>query len=107
MHPDIDSGYTKADLYERYSTYFCLFFARGCCAEGVNCRYYHRIPTIEECEKIDNSKDVFGRSRFANHREDMKGYYLSIYFYSIGCFTSDTRAIYITHYKMPKADTST
>lgn len=75
MHPDIDSGYTKADLYERYSTYFCLFFARGCCAEGVNCRYYHRIPTIEECEKIDNSKDVFGRSRFANHREDMKGYY--------------------------------
>ncbi|CAD8140610.1 unnamed protein product [Paramecium pentaurelia] len=98
MHPDIDSGYTKADLYEKFSTYFCIFFARGCCAEGVNCRYYHRIPTMDECEQIDNSKDVFGRTRFANHREDMKG---------IGCFTSDTRAIYITHYKMPKAETST
>jgi hypothetical protein len=50
MHPDIDSGYTKADLYEKFSTYFCLFFARGCCAEGVNCRYYHRIPTMAESE---------------------------------------------------------
>ena len=49
MHPDIDSGYTKADLYEKFSTYFCLFFSRGCCAEGVNCRYYHRIPNLDEC----------------------------------------------------------
>ncbi|KAM3147266.1 hypothetical protein pb186bvf_000517 [Paramecium bursaria] len=98
MHPDIDSGYTKADLYEKFSTYFCLFFSRGCCAEGVNCRYYHRIPNLDECQTVDNSKDIFGRTRFANHREDMTG---------VGCFTRDTRAIYISHYKMPKADTST
>lgn len=47
-HPDIDSGYTKADLYERFSSYYCMHFARGCCCEGVNCKFYHRIPATDE-----------------------------------------------------------
>jgi len=43
--PHIDTGYTKADKFEKKgSTYFCVYFARGCCTEGVNCRFYHRTP---------------------------------------------------------------
>ena len=29
--PDLDTGYTKADLYEGNRSYFCVYFARGCC----------------------------------------------------------------------------
>ncbi|CAM6000797.1 unnamed protein product [Sphagnum balticum] len=47
--------------------------SRGCCANGVNCRFYHRIPIIDDCNLIDNSKDIFGRARFSTYREDMKG----------------------------------
>ena len=47
--PEIDSGYTKADVMEKYSTHFCLHFSHGCCAEGVNCKYYNHIPTIDDC----------------------------------------------------------
>jgi hypothetical protein len=44
-NPEIDTGYTKADKFEKKgSTYFCVYFARGACSEGVNCRFYHRIP---------------------------------------------------------------
>ena len=42
--PDIHSGYTKADMYEKFSTYFCLHYSHGCCTEGVNCKYYHHPP---------------------------------------------------------------
>ena len=42
--PEVDTGYTKADKIEGKGTYFCNYFARGCCVEGVNCRFYHRVP---------------------------------------------------------------
>lgn len=42
--PHEDSGYTRADKYEKFNSFFCLHYCRGCCVEGVNCRYYHRIP---------------------------------------------------------------
>jgi hypothetical protein len=51
--PEVHSGITKADMYEKYSTYFCIHFAHGCCTEGVNCKYYHHPPTISECKAID------------------------------------------------------
>jgi hypothetical protein len=51
--PELDSGYTKADLHERKTGYFCVHFARGCCCEGPNCRYFHRVPSLEECENVD------------------------------------------------------
>ena len=48
--PELDSGYTKADSMEkRGNAYFCVYFARGCCTEGKNCRYYHRIPIHDDC----------------------------------------------------------
>jgi len=51
--PEIHSGYTKADMYEKFSTYFCLHYNHGACTEGVNCKYYHHPPTLRECLKID------------------------------------------------------
>lgn len=41
--PLIDSGFTKADKFEK-NAYFCVYYARGACTEGVNCRFYHRTP---------------------------------------------------------------
>jgi len=44
LKPEVDTGYTKADKMDGTGTYFCVYYARGCCTEGVNCRYYHRVP---------------------------------------------------------------
>ena len=90
--PEVDAGYTKADKMEKYSTYFCIHFARGCCVEGANCKYYHRIPTLEECEQIDQIRDIFGRARFSDHREDMEG---------VGSFLKECRTLYVTDFRMP------
>ena len=93
--PEIDSGYTKADLFEKFSTSFCVHFARGCCCLGVNCKYFHRIPLYAECMTIDNSKDIFGRSRFANYRDDMGG---------VGSFLKECRTLYINEFGTPSGN---
>lgn len=91
-NPQLDTGFTKADLQEKEGgAYFCLYFAKGCCSEGVNCKYYHRVPTIEDAEKIENLRDVFGRSRFANPRNDMGG---------VGTFTRECRTLFVSDLKM-------
>ncbi len=91
-NPLLDTGFTKADLQEKEgAAYFCLFFAKGCCSEGVNCHYYHRVPTKEDAEKIENLRDVFGRSKFATHRKDMGG---------VGTFTKECRTIFVGDLKM-------
>ena len=74
IKPEIDTGFTKADHFEKKgSTYFCVYFARGACTEGVNCKYYHRVPQIEDIDKAgeDNLRDVFGRARHATHKENL------------------------------------
>lgn len=53
--------------------YFCIHFARGMCAKGVDCTYYHRVPTAEDDALIDRLHDVFGRERHSTHRDDMGG----------------------------------
>jgi hypothetical protein len=90
-NPALDIGYTKADLQEKEGAYFCLYFAKGCCSEGVNCKYYHRVPTLEDCKKIENLRDVFGRARFATPRNDMGG---------VGTFTKECRTLHVTGIKM-------
>ena len=90
-NPLLDTGYTRADKQQKKNiSYFCLYFARGCCCEGVNCRYYHHVPTFEECQNIENSKDIFGRSRFATSLKDNGG---------IGLFTKNCRTLYVTDIK--------
>lgn len=85
----LDPGYTKADLYQRKQGYFCIHFARGCCVEGNKCRYYHHIPTLEECLQIDQVKDIFGRGRYSTHREDKEG---------VGNFMKETRTLRISDF---------
>ena len=90
-NPTLDTGYTRADKQaKKNNSYFCLYFARGCCCEGVNCRYYHHVPTFEEVQYIENSKDVFGRSRFHTQLKDNGG---------IGIFTKNCRTLYVSDIK--------
>ena len=88
-NPETDAGHTKADTYgKKGSAWFCTYFARGCCTEGVKCRYYHRVPNHDDCEvERDNLRDVFGRSRHATHKENHEG---------VGSFNKECRTIYIT-----------
>ena len=91
--PHIDSGFTKADKFEK-NAYFCVYFARGCCTEGVSCRFYHRTPQEEDLEQAisDNLRDVFGRARHATHKEDYTG---------IGSFNKECRTLLISDIQMP------
>ena len=72
--PELDSGYTLADTQPGSSEgYFCAFFAKGCCTKGSECRYKHRIPTLEDESTLEWSRDIFGRERHRDHRDDMGG----------------------------------
>lgn len=73
-NPELDAGYTAADTQPGSSEpYFCAFFAKGCCTKGSECRYKHRIPTLEDEYTLDWSRDIFGRERHKDHRDDMGG----------------------------------
>ena len=93
INPELDIGYTKADVYDKNQSYFCIHFARGCCVEGHNCRYYHHIPTLEECMSIDQIRDVFARTRYSKQRDDMEG---------VGSFLSETRTLKLSDFCMIK-----
>ncbi|KAL8272699.1 hypothetical protein Esti_003403 [Eimeria stiedai] len=72
--PELDSGYTAADTQPGNSeAYFCAFFAKGCCTKGSECRYKHRVPTLEDESTLEWSRDIFGRERHRDHRDDMGG----------------------------------
>ncbi|KAJ1566455.1 Pre-mRNA-splicing factor, partial [Cladochytrium tenue] len=75
-----DSGYTRATK----TSFFCVHFARGCCARGQDCSYWHRIPL--EIDRIPMTQDVFGRDRFRDDRDDMGG---------VGSFEKDNKTLYI------------
>jgi len=60
----------------------------------VNCKYYHHPPTLEECKAIDQTKDIFGRSRFSSHREDREG---------IGSFMHETKVLEIQDFRIPES----
>ena len=89
INPEVDQGYTRADLYNKGLGFFCIHFARGCCVEGKNCRYYHHLPTLDECLSIDQIKDAFGRTRYSEQREDMEG---------VGSFLKETRTLRVSDF---------
>lgn len=77
-----DAGYTKADGGRKAATgavvqkgrrFFCIHFARGVCAKGADCDFYHRVPIPADDRAIDELVDCFGRSRHSKHRDDMNG----------------------------------
>lgn len=93
IDPRLDPGYTQADVYHKNQANFCIHFARGCCALGQNCRYFHHMPTLEECTRVDQVKDVFGRTRYAKQRDDMEG---------VGSFLNETRTLKVTEFCLVK-----
>ena len=92
-NPITDCGFTKADKFEKNKLFFCFHFARGNCFLGLNCSFYHHVPDLGECLKIDNSKDIFGRSRFGSHRKDKMG---------IGNFLKETRTLRVSDFCIPQ-----
>lgn len=97
--PDHDCGWTKASrttgaTQER--AYFCIHFARGACAKGPDCTFYHHIPTAADDGAWDSLHDCFGRERHQTHREDMAG---------VGSFGSDCRTLYVGGIKKTAAKT--
>jgi hypothetical protein len=106
---ETDAGYTKADLGNttnsetgqkaQHKRYFCIHFAHGICAKGVECTFYHRIPLPEDDARTDELVDCFGRQRHSKHKDDMSG---------IGSFMKPCRTLFIgnllkTKYDSPQA----
>ncbi|SOV11942.1 RNA-binding protein, putative [Plasmodium gaboni] len=85
-NPTKDSGYTKADKSYTSKQYFCIYFARGCCAYGHNCLYKHRIPNENDELEFEASVDIFGREKFNTFKDDMTG---------VGSFNNDCRTLFI------------
>jgi hypothetical protein len=93
---DTDAGFTRADniaaskspasSQRKDKRFFCLHFAHGLCAKGVDCIFYHRIPTPEDDARTDELFDCFGRSRHNKHRDDMNG---------VGSFMKPCRTLYV------------
>ncbi|KAI5310083.1 Pre-mRNA-splicing factor [Ascosphaera atra] len=77
-----DSGYTRADRIP--GSYFCLFFARGCCTKGYECEFLHRIPTIHDL--FNPNIDCFGRDKHSDYKDDMSG---------VGSFMRQNRTLYV------------
>jgi len=84
--PSIDEGYTRASAPGAGCAAFCLFFARGCCHMGYRCVYHHHVPSLEDCEMLDEAHDIFGRGRHASHRADFGG---------VGSFNSEGRTLFV------------
>lgn len=81
-----DAGFTKADSVKKTNRYFCVHFARGMCARGEECSYFHRLPTREDEVRVGMMHDCFGRDRHATDRDDMSG---------TGNFTRNSRTLYV------------
>lgn len=77
-----DAGYTKADSLT--GSFFCVSFARGVCAKGVDCDYLHRLPGVYDI--FGPNVDCFGRDKFSDYRDDMGG---------VGSFMRVNRTVYI------------
>lgn len=82
----LDAGRTRADSVDANSRFFCIHFARGACARGADCLYFHRIPTVKEDAAAGELHDCFGRERHVGHRDDMDG---------VGSFTRPSRTLYV------------
>eukprot|EP01138_Halocafeteria_seosinensis_P012692 gb/GECG01012968.1/.p1 GENE.gb/GECG01012968.1/~~gb/GECG01012968.1/.p1 ORF type:complete len:528 (+),score=89.38 gb/GECG01012968.1/:1-1584(+) len=90
-HIDEDAGYTKASLQKNEKCYFCLHFARGGCARGSDCTFYHHLPGPNDEVQLENTRDIFGRERYEAHRDDMGG---------VGSYRDESRTLYISGFSM-------
>ena len=75
-----DQGYTRAGD----ASPVCLFFSRGCCYMGSNCKYLHNLPSKSKFQS--QAKDCFGRDKTAEYNDDMDG---------VGSFNHTNKTLYI------------
>ena len=92
--PWLDSGWTLADSKNAEEAPYCMWFAKGSCSRGSNCRYKHRVPTREDDAKADQMVDVFGRERHSDHKNDMGG---------VGSFMKECRALYVSEIQLDRS----
>lgn len=82
-----DAGRTKAnDRFGEGHAYCCIFFARGCCSNGADCTFLHRIPNALDESRLSLVRDIFGRERHNSDKQDMRG---------TGNFNKESRTLYI------------
>ncbi len=91
-----DAGWTLADKDTTERRPFCLFFSRGSCGYGTDCQFHHHLPGPIEERHLEATRDIFGRMRHAEHRDDMSG---------AGCYTSDSRTLYVGNLRADTAAT--
>lgn len=87
LEPIAHSGITLGDKSGNAS--FCIYFAKGMCATGKKCRYKHHVPDDDDALQlaaISNTRDCFGREKFAEYRDDMGG---------VGSFNDKNSTLYI------------
>ncbi|KAI9298165.1 hypothetical protein K502DRAFT_311879 [Neoconidiobolus thromboides FSU 785] len=82
LNPRKDIGWTKGE--KDPGTYFCMFFARGGCPYGKECRFKHRIPCLEDKEEMP--VDIFGRERHGEFKGDLGG---------VGAFSRENKTLYV------------
>lgn len=88
-----DAGYTRGidssagPSGSSSNSYICLPFAKGCCPRGSDCPFLHRLPRLPEpsgpdgkraadaaiVDTLDQGKDIFGREKLGDDRDDMGG----------------------------------
>ena len=79
-----DAGVTTGN--DNPGAFICHLFAKGCCHQGADCRFLHRIPFADDLAKLSTATDIFGRERHATNRSDMSG---------VGTWSKDQRTMYV------------
>jgi hypothetical protein len=75
---------------------FCLHFAKGACIKGEECSFLHRTPELQDELRWEQTKDVFGRDKHENERDDKSG---------TGSFATNNRTLYVGHVPMTYKNT--
>ncbi|KAI8060033.1 hypothetical protein BC940DRAFT_264454 [Gongronella butleri] len=81
-NPSRDTGTTVGS--HNPNAFFCVYFAKGMCAQGAKCPMWHRVPTLDDV--VETTVDCFGRDKHSDFRQDMGG---------VGGFSSIHHTLYV------------
>eukprot|EP00798_Chlamydomonas_sp_ICE-L_P022793 gene22793-29961_t len=114
--PQLDCGRTRGSDANQHV--FCIYFCKGCCAQGSACPYLHRIPNAadEKHSATDFGADLFGQEKRMEENGFVKGAgtlerdirtLYALYEGSHGTLERDNRTLYVLYegagsYDVPK-----
>jgi hypothetical protein len=84
VHIAADAGMTMGMKPGSGTQFTCVFFARGNCPHGYQCKFWHRLPL--RSDRYPGIYDIFGRNLFGQLREDLGG---------AGTFMKDHRTLFV------------